>query len=146
MMKKMLLTLTAAGVLAVPAGVALAQDDGTVPTGSVATCQDHDRSQDRDRSHQQYPIGVQAQERAQHQYRINDGDCTGDCTGTQAGEGAQVRSADGTGLEAREAKQVRSADGTGLEAREASQVRSADGTGSQAQYRNGGTARSGNGG
>ena len=116
MMKKMLLTLTAAAVLAVPAGVALAQDDGAVPAGSVAACQDHDRGQDRDRLSQPDPTGVQGHERAQHQYRINDGDCTGDCADSQAREGAQVRVADGTGPEAGDARQARSADGNGSKA------------------------------
>lgn len=89
MVKKMLLTLTAAGMLAVPAGMALAQDDGAVPTAPVTTCQDQDRSRDQLRLHQSDPVTTQDQvrtqdqERAQHQYRIDDGDCTADCTGSQ---------------------------------------------------------------
>jgi len=98
MMKKMLLTLTAAGMLAVPAGVALAHDDGAEPTGPVATCEDQVRRQDRDRVNEQDPMAGQGQDRAQHQFRTQDGDCTGD--GSPAREEKQVRSADGTGSQA----------------------------------------------
>ena len=96
MMKKMLLTLTAAGMLAVPAGVALAQDDTSEPTAPVATCQDHERSQEHNRLNERDPMAVQGQERAQHQFRTNDGDC-GECTGPEAREANQARVEDGTG-------------------------------------------------
>jgi hypothetical protein len=86
-MKKMLLTLTAAGLLAVPTGVAIARDNGTTtPDVPATTCQDQDqdRIQDQLRLHQDDPVATQDQERARHQYRIDDGECTADCTGSQA--------------------------------------------------------------
>ncbi len=100
MMKKLLLTLTAAGMLAVPAGIALAQDDDPVPTGPVATCEDHVRTQDRDRSNGQDPAAAHGQERTQRQLQLHEGDCTGDCTGPQARETDQVRTHDETGGQA----------------------------------------------
>ena len=97
-MKKMLLTLTAAGMLAVPAGVALAQDDDAEPTEPVATCEDPVRRQDRDRVNEQDPIAEHGQDRAQHQFRLHDGD--GDGTGSQGRGNAQNRVADGSGGQA----------------------------------------------
>jgi hypothetical protein len=100
MMKKMLLTLTAAGMLAVPAGVALAQDDGAEPTAPVATCEDQVRRQDRDRVNEQDPVAEQSQDRAQHQFRIRDGDRDCDATGGQDHERTRTRVEDGTGGQA----------------------------------------------
>lgn len=101
MMKKMLLTLTAAGMLAVPAGVALAQDDGAEPTAPVATCEDQVRRQDRDRVNEQDPVAEQGQDRAQHQFRIRDGEGDCDATGGQDHERTRTRVEDGTGDQAR---------------------------------------------
>ncbi len=81
-MRKMMLTLTTVGLLAVPAGVAFAQSDTPEPAGPVPTCVDHEHNRDRDRSAEQAMPGAQEQVRTQDQLR--DGTCDGDCTGDQA--------------------------------------------------------------
>jgi len=91
-MKKILLTLTAAGVLAVPAGAAFAEDDTTVPSTTVPTCVPQ-RDRDRDRVYDQ--DGSMLQERARQQLRLHDGTCDSDCTGDQVRQ--QLRLHDGSG-------------------------------------------------
>ena len=87
-MRKMMLTLTTVGLLAVPAGMALAQSDTPEPAGPVPTCVDHeqDRDRDRDRTADQAMPGTQDQLRTQQrtQDQLHDGTCDGDCTGDQA--------------------------------------------------------------
>jgi hypothetical protein len=107
-MKKMLLTLTTVGVLAVPAGMALAQSDTTEPAAPVPTCVDpvHDQQRDRDRTADQDALGAQDQVRTQlqTQLRLQDGTCDADCTGDQ------TRSQERTRLQ----EQTQLADGTGV--------------------------------
>ena len=107
-MKKMLLTLTTVGVLAVPAGMALAQSDTTEPAAPVPTCVDpvHDQQRDRDRSADQDSLGAQDQLRTQlqTQLRLEDGTCDADCTGDQTRQQEQ----------ARQQEQTQLADGTGV--------------------------------
>ena len=98
-MKKLLITLTAAGVLAMPVGAALAQDVDVPPDDSVTTVQpdrDRDRTrlhqedgyaqcdgtgaQDRSRMHVEDQTGIGAELRPGHGH----GDCDVDCTGDQA--------------------------------------------------------------
>ena len=100
MMKKMLLTLTAAGMLAVPAGVALAQDDGAEPNEPVATCEEQVRRQDRNRVNEGDSMADHGQDRARNQVRIQDGDGDCDGTGSQGPANSQNRVADGSGDQA----------------------------------------------
>ena len=107
-MKKMLLALTTVGVLAVPAGMALAQSDTTEPAAPVPTCVDpvHAQDRDRDRTADQDSLGAHDQLRTQlrTQLHLEDGTCDADCTGdhtrsqeqTRLQEHAQL--ADGTGV------------------------------------------------
>ncbi|HSP28965.1 MAG TPA: hypothetical protein VLN74_10495 [Ilumatobacteraceae bacterium] len=87
-MRKMMLTLTTVGLLAVPTGMALAQSDTPEPTGPVPTCVDpqQDRDRDRDRTADQTGQETQEQQRIQQrtQQQLHDGTCDGDCTGDQA--------------------------------------------------------------
>jgi hypothetical protein len=85
-MRKMLLTLTTVGLLAVPAGMAMAQSDTTEPVAPVPTCVDHERDRDRDRSADQAMPGAQDQQRTQQrtQEQLQEGTCDGDCPGDQA--------------------------------------------------------------
>jgi hypothetical protein len=93
-MRKMLLTLTTVGVLAVPAGMALAQSDSTEPAEPVPTCVDPVRDRDRDRIADQDQLGTQDQLRTQlrTQLHLEDGTCDGDCTGDQIRLQEQTRS------------------------------------------------------
>ncbi len=95
-MRKMMLTLTTVGLLAVPAGMALAQSDTTEPAGPVPTCVDQQRDRDRDRSADQAMPGAQDQQRTQQrtQDQLQDGTCDGDCTGDQAQHQYQYRMQD----------------------------------------------------
>jgi hypothetical protein len=104
-MKKMLLTLTTVGVLAVPAGMALAQSDTTEPATPVPTCVDPVQERDRDRSADQDSLGAQDQVRTQlrTQLHLEDGTCDRDCTGDQ------TRTQEQTRLQ----EQTRRQDGTG---------------------------------
>jgi len=81
-MKKMLLTLTAAGLLAVPTGAVLARNAGETPTVPATTCQDQARTQDQLRLHEGDQVRTRDQEHAQQQ--LGDSDCTADGTSTQA--------------------------------------------------------------
>lgn len=85
-MRKMMLTLTTVGLLAVPAGVAMAQSDTPEPAGPVPTCVEHEHNRARDRSADQAMPGTQEQLRTQQraQDQLHDGTCDGDCTGDQA--------------------------------------------------------------
>ena len=95
-MKKMLFTLAAVGTLAVPGGMAIAQDDTPTPTDPVTTCEpERDRDRDRDRIHVEDEATVH--ERAQLRLRLQDGTCDGECTGDQIQARDQVRLEDGTG-------------------------------------------------
>jgi hypothetical protein len=92
-MKKMLLTLTTVGMLAVPAGMALAQSDTPEPAEPVPTCVDPVRDHDRDRIADQDQAGSQDQLRTQlrTQLHLEDGTCDGDCTGDHARSQEQAR-------------------------------------------------------
>jgi hypothetical protein len=83
-MRKMMLTLATVGLLAVPAGVAIAESDATEPAGPVPTCVDPERARDRDYADQAI-TGAQDQVRTQQrtQERLHDASC-GDCSGDQA--------------------------------------------------------------
>ena len=76
-MRKMMLTLTAVGLLAVPTGMALAESDATEPAGPVPTCVDPERARDRDHSADQATTGAQDQVRTQQrtQEQLHDGSC-----------------------------------------------------------------------
>ena len=104
-MKKMLMTVIAAGALAVPVGVTFAQSDTPDATEPAPTCEDRDRARDRDRVNEQDPAAVKGQERAQHRFQLHLGDGTGDCTPEFGGEC--------TGDHARDRDRVRLDDGTG---------------------------------
>ena len=95
-MRKMMLTLTTVGLLAIPTGMALAESDATEPAGPVPTCVDPERARDRDHSADQATTGAQDQVRTQQQ--LHDGSC-GDCSGEQAQyqhrQQDQVRTAEG---------------------------------------------------
>lgn len=93
-MKKLLMPLMAAGVLAVPVGVTMAQEDTTDPMEPVPTCEDREQVRDRDRVNEQTPVGEQGQKRAQHQFQVQDGNCDMGCTGDQARDRLEDRTAD----------------------------------------------------
>ena len=99
-MRKMMLTLTTVGLLAVPTGMALAESDATEPAGPVPTCVDPERARDRDHNADQATMGAQDQVRTQQrtQEQLHDASC-GDCSGDQAQyqhrRQEQVRTADG---------------------------------------------------
>ncbi len=86
-MRKIVLTLTTVGLLAIPAGMALAQSDTTEPAGPVPTCVDQEQDRDRDRvgSADQVMQGAQEQQRIQQrtQEQLHDGTCDGDCLGEE---------------------------------------------------------------
>ncbi len=84
-MRKMMLTLTTVGLLAIPAGMAAAQSDATDPAEPVPTCVDPERARDRDHQDDQATPGAQDQVRTQQrtQEQLHDADC-GDCQGDQA--------------------------------------------------------------
>ena len=113
-MKKMLMTVVAAGSLAVPVGVTFAQSDTPDPTEPVPTCEDQDRARDRDRVSEQDSAAARSQERAQHQFQLHRGEGNGDgtpefsgeCTGDHAQNRDRVRLDDGTGdqVQARESE------------------------------------------
>ena len=107
-MKRTLITLIAAGTLAVPAGLALAQDDTPQPTEPTPTCEEHEHS--RDRVNQHDPAAEHGQHRAENRYQVEGAPCDGDCPGPMAHERNQVRVEDGTGEQVR--NQVRLEDGT----------------------------------
>jgi Ni/Co efflux regulator RcnB len=112
-MKRTLITLIAAGTLAVPAGLALAQDDSPEPTEPTPTCEEHEHS--RDRINQQDPAAEHGQHRAENRYQVGEAPCDGDCPGPMAQERNQVRVEDGNGDQVR--NQVRVEDGTGEQER-----------------------------
>ena len=87
-MKKTLLTLIVAGVLAVPVGAAFAEDGTPEPTAPVPTMVQPARDRDCDRTTNQDSPVIQAQERAQ--LRLHDG------TGDQARSRDQIQLEDGT--------------------------------------------------
>lgn len=101
-MRKMMLTLTTVGLLAIPTGMAIAESDATEPAGPVPTCVDHERARDRDHKADQATTGAQDQLRTQQrtQEQLQDATC-GDCSGDQAQYQYQYRNQD----------QVRTADG-----------------------------------
>ncbi len=103
-MRKALVTLFAAGTLAVPAGMALAQADTVEPTAPTPTCERHERA--RDRVNQQDPAAEHGQHRAENRYGLGDGSCTGDQTRTQ------TQHRDGTGTQVQTRTQTRNQDGT----------------------------------
>jgi hypothetical protein len=100
-MRKMMLTLTTVGLLAVPTGMAIAESDATEPVGPVPTCVDPERARDRDHSADQATTGAQdlvrTQQRTQEQlHDASCGDCSGDQAQNQYRRQDQVRTADGT--------------------------------------------------
>ncbi len=99
-MRKMMLTLTTVGLLAIPAGMAMAQSDTTEPAGPVPTCVDHEQGRDRDRSADQAMPGAQDQQRIQQrtQDQLQDGTCDGDRPGDQTQVENQHRLQDQTQL------------------------------------------------
>ncbi len=115
-MKKMLMTLTMAGALAVPVGVALAQADTTGPVDEPTVVEpvrdqtrlrlhqedgyeqcdgtaEMEREQERTRAHVADGTGQAVQDRSAEQA----GDCTRDCAGDQLRE--RDRDHDHAGLE-----------------------------------------------
>jgi hypothetical protein len=100
-MRKMMLTLATVGLLAVPAGMAIAESDATEPAGPVPTCVDPERARDRDHNADQAVPGAQDQVRTQQrtQEQLHDASC-GDCSGDQAQyqyrHQDQVRTAEGS--------------------------------------------------
>jgi len=100
-MRKMLLTLTTVGVLAVPAGMALAQSDTTEPAEPVPTCVDPVRDRDRDHSEDHGLLGAQDQVRTQQQTQahLDDGTCDADCEGEHARVQDRTRLQDQTQLD-----------------------------------------------
>ncbi|MCU0260790.1 MAG: hypothetical protein MUE78_07205 [Ilumatobacteraceae bacterium] len=93
-MRKVLITLTTVGLLAVPAGMAIAQDDTPEPTAPVTVCE-QDRDRVRDREHDQEHVVLQ--ERLQTQERRQDGTCDGECDGEQMRVRTQAEVGDPTG-------------------------------------------------
>ena len=85
-MRKMMLTLTTVGLLAVPAGMALAQSDDNEPAEPVPTCVDpeQDRDRDRDRAMDQTVPGAPDQQQTRRRTHEQLHDCDGDCPGDQA--------------------------------------------------------------
>jgi hypothetical protein len=99
-MRKMMLTLTTVGLLAVPAGMALAQSDDDGPAEPVPTSVDpeQDRDRDRDRTGDQVPGAPdQQQTQLRTQEQLHDGDCTGDHAQNQHRVQDQAHLADGDG-------------------------------------------------
>ena len=127
-MKRMLITFIAAGTLAVPAGIALAQDDTPEPTEPVPTCEQHERA--RARVNQQMPAADHGQHRAENQRQLGDAPCAGDCDGTEAQNRNQIRVEDGAG------DGICDGDCTGDQVRNRTQVEPDDQSGVQRQSRN----------
>jgi len=100
-MRKMLLTLTTVGVLAVPAGMALAQSDTTEPVEPVPTCVDPVRDRDRNHSEDHGLLGAQDQVRTrqQTQAHLDEGTGDADCTGDHARAQDRTRLQDQTNLD-----------------------------------------------
>ena len=95
-MRKMMLTLITVGLLAVPAGMALAQSDTPEPAAPVPTCVDPEQDRDRVRDRTADQAGTQAQEQQRIQQRIHaqvhDG---GPGTGTGMRDGPGMGDGDG---------------------------------------------------
>ena len=124
-MKKSLMTLAAAGVLAVPVGVIAAETDPTEPTEPTPTTVEPDRVQDRQRlAEDPSPADDDITE------PVGDPEC--DCDGAQLRQREQNRSEEGTGEGPmiREREQNRFEEGTadGPMTRERQQNRLEDGT------------------
>ena len=100
-MRKMMVTLTTVGLLAVPAGIALAQSDDNGPAEPVPACVDpeQDRDRDRDRSGDHTVPGAPDQQQTQlrTQEQLQDGDCLGDHAQNQHRVRNQAHLADGDG-------------------------------------------------
>ena len=101
-MRKMMLTLTTVGLLAVPAGMAFAQSDDSGPAEPAPTCvnPEQDRDRDRDRTGDQTvpaaPDRQQTQLRTQEQ--LHDCDGPGDQAESQHRVQEQAHLADGEGV------------------------------------------------
>ena len=124
-MKKILMTLAAAGVLAVPVGVIAAETDPTEPTEPTPTTVEPDRVQDQQRlAEDPGPAGDDTTE------PVGNPEC--DCDGAQVRQRGQYRSEEGTGEGPmiRQREQNRFEDGTadGPMTRERQQNRLEDGT------------------
>lgn len=111
-MKKLLLTLTAAGVLAVPVGMVAADDTDTESDEPVPTCEEHEREMTRERAHQEEQVGTQGQERAQRQLRTHDGTDDDDAAMVRVRERVQAQVEDGSGDMTRQATRERVQDRT----------------------------------
>lgn len=94
-MKRTLLTLTTVGLLAMPAGIAVAENNTPDPTPPATSC-DQERERARDRVQDQERLVVQDQERIQ--LRLEDGTCDGDCVVAQVRERDQAQLGDSAGL------------------------------------------------
>ena len=112
-MKRTLITFIAAGTLAVPAGLALAQDDTPEPTEPTPTCEEHEHA--RDRVNQQDPTAQHGQHRAENRHQVGEAPCDGDCPGPMAQQRNQIRIEDGKGEQER--NQIRVENGTGEQER-----------------------------
>ena len=111
-MKKMLVTVIAAGALAVPVGVLVADDVSTDPADPVPASTDPDQVQDRARRTADAPVAAEEQNEA------DDNE-------------AEARECDGQGPMARQKEQCRAEDGAGEGpfARRREQNRFEEGTG-----------------
>jgi Ni/Co efflux regulator RcnB len=129
-MKKILLTITAVGALAVPAGIAAAQTDDDVTeteTPTTVVC-DQDQSRDQLRLHD----GTGDQERTQQ--RLQTYECD-ECEQAQVRVREQVRVEDGQGEMVRNQARVEDCDAcTGDQLRDRARVE--DGTGVPQQQDN----------
>jgi hypothetical protein len=83
-MRKMMLTFTTVGLLAIPAGMAMAQSDTTEPAGPVPTCVDHEQDRQRDRDHAADEVTPGTQDQLRTRQQLHDGTCDGTCDGEQA--------------------------------------------------------------
>ena len=124
-MTKMLLTRTAAGMLAVPTGLVVAQEQGAEPLGSEATVlvaeQDRDQVRDRDGTCEVDRDVLQLREHARA--HVEDGSDHG----AQAREHAQARVADGAHEASGEASCGGACDGNALRIQERDRITDAVG-------------------
>lgn len=94
-MKRTLLTLTTVGLLAMPAGIAVAENNTPDPTPPATSC-DQERERARDRVQDEERLVVQHRERIE--LRLEDGTCDGDCVDAQVRERDQAQLGDSAGL------------------------------------------------
>ena len=139
-MRKMLLTLTAAGVLALPVGATVAGNDTSETPEPAPTTVEPERDRDRDRIHfdDQIVVGNQNQRQAGQQ-NGQDG-CYCDSAQVRERNQASAENETGDGYMVRERNQVRVEDGTGdgpmTQDRNQACVEDGSGDGTQVQDRN----------